>query len=134
MRDGINGIKEVQSVLTAKDFRDVLVFNHGVALFNLGYRLTGVPAAKYKAYWVALHDNINGITTTFTQRLGIGSPLSTALPYTTVALNNYNEVYLGEFTLAQYNSVLDVYLTAFNGTTAPQNTIVCDYIRIEPVL
>jgi len=122
------------SPVTGQDFRDVLVYNHGVALFNLGYRLNGMPSIKYKAYWVALHDNINGSTATFTQKLGIGTATSTALPYITVNLNNYNEVYLGEFQLPTYNPTLMVYLTAFNGTAAIANTIVCDYIRLEPVL
>ena len=93
-----------------------------------------MPSIKYKAYWVALHDNINGSILTFTQKLGIGTPTSTALPYITVNLDNYSEVYLGEFPLATYTPTLMVYLTAFNGTAAIANTIVCDYIRLVPVL
>ncbi|MDB5193455.1 MAG: fasciclin protein [Segetibacter sp.] len=120
--------------VTGKNFRDVLVYNHGLALFNLNYRLTNVPALKFKAYWVALHDNINSSTATFTQKLGIGTPTSPLLPYITVTLNNYNEVYLGEFTLTTYNRILDIYLTAANSTSATANPIVCDYIRLEPVL
>jgi uncharacterized surface protein with fasciclin (FAS1) repeats len=120
--------------LTGQDFRDVLVYNHGLALFNLNYRLTDVPALKFKAYWVALNDNINNNNLTFTQKLGIGSATSTTLPYVTVNLNDYNEIYLGEFTLPTYNALLDIFLTAANSTTATANPIVCDYIKLVPVL
>ncbi|HMP92376.1 MAG TPA: fasciclin domain-containing protein, partial [Phnomibacter sp.] len=41
---------------TGRAYRDVLVQNHGVALFNLGYNLRDLPAMKYKAYWVAVND------------------------------------------------------------------------------
>ncbi|MBC7889743.1 MAG: fasciclin domain-containing protein [Ferruginibacter sp.] len=133
-RRGNTYFRDRFSPVTGKDFRDVLVFRHGLALFNLNYRLNGVPALKYKAYWVAVHDNINGLTTTFTQKLGIGSATSAVLPYITVALNNFNEVYLGEFNLTTYNPVLDIYLTAANNTAEATNPIVCDYIRLEPVL
>ncbi len=115
--------------VTNKDFRDVLVFNHGTALFNINYRLNNVYSTKYKAYWVALNDFQ---TTTFTQKLGIGTAASTTLGYTTVAVNNYNEVYIGEFTLAQYQSFLDIYLVAANTTAAATNALACDYIRLEP--
>ncbi|AXY75951.1 fasciclin domain-containing protein [Paraflavitalea soli] len=133
-RRGNTYFREKYNPVTGYDFRDVLVYNHGVALFNLGYRLSGMPSIKYKAYWVAVHDNINGSTATFTQKLGIGTATSTLLPYVTVNLNNYNEVYLGEFPLTVYNPTLMIYLTAFNGTAAIANTLVCDYIRLVPVL
>ncbi len=120
--------------VTAADFRDVLVFGHGLAQFYLGYRLQNVPSLKFKAYWVAVHDNINSNTGTFRQLLGIGTPLSTSLPYTTVAVNNFNEVYLGEFTLATYSPFLNVHLTADNSTNNDANKITVDYIRLEPVL
>jgi uncharacterized surface protein with fasciclin (FAS1) repeats len=126
--------REKYNPVTGYDFRDVLVYNHGVATFNLGYRLNGMPSMKYKAYWVAVHDNINGMTGTFTQKLGIGTATATTLPYITVTVNNYNEVYLGEFTLTTYRPMLMIYLTAANSTSATANPIVCDYIRLEPVL
>lgn len=132
-RRGNTFFRDRHNPVTGKDFRDVLVYNHGVATFNLGYRLEGVPALKYKAYWVALHDNINAITGTFQQKVGIGTATSAMLPYITVNVNNFNEVYLGEFTLPVYNPTLMVYLTAANSTTATANPIVCDYIRLEPV-
>lgn len=122
-RDRFNGI-------TGADFKDVLVFNHGVALFNLNYRITAVNSVKYRAYWVAVNDFQ---TATYNQLLGIGTPTSTLLPYTPVTANNYNEVLLGEFTITKYNPFLDIYLTAANSTAAAVNPIVCDYIKLVPV-
>jgi fasciclin domain-containing protein len=133
-RSGNTYIRERYNPVTGKDFRDVLVFNHGNAQYYLGYRLTNVPAMKYKAYWVALHDNINNNTGTYKQLLGIETPLGTKLPYTTVSPNNYNEVYLGEFTLPLFNATLNIYLTADNSTNSDLNKITVDYIRLEPVL
>ncbi|MGB8193671.1 MAG: fasciclin domain-containing protein, partial [Chitinophagaceae bacterium] len=67
--------------VTQADFTDVLVFNHDIAQFYLGYRLRNVPSMKFKAYWVAVHDNINANTGTFRQMLGIGTFAATTLPY-----------------------------------------------------
>ena len=120
--------------VTNSDFRDVLVFGHGVAQFYLGYRLRNVPALKFKAYWVSLHDNINSNTGTFRQQLAIGTPTASTLPLITVSPNNYNEVYLGEFTLTSFRPVFDVHLTADNSTNSDANKITVDYIRLEPVL
>lgn len=120
--------------VTGKDFRDVLVFGHGVAQFSLGYRLRNVPNMKFKAYWVALHDNVNNNTGTFRQMLGIDNPTATTLPYITVSPNNFNEVYIGEFTVSSFRPFLDIYLTADNSTNSDANKITADYIRLEPVL
>jgi uncharacterized surface protein with fasciclin (FAS1) repeats len=119
------------NTVTGKDFRDVLVLGHGVALFNIRYQISEMPALKYKAYWVALNDFQ---TATFTQKLGIGAPTSTTFAYTTVPLNNFNEVYIGEFTNARYWPTYDIYLTAANSTTSAANPLVCDYIKLVPGL
>jgi len=130
-RRGNTYFRDRFSPVANKDFRDVLVFNHGLALFNINYRISNVYSTKYKAYWVAVNDFQ---TAAFTQKLGIGIPTSATLPYTSVTANNFNEVYIGEFTISSYQSFLDIYLTAANSGTAAVNPIVCDYIRLVPVL
>jgi uncharacterized surface protein with fasciclin (FAS1) repeats len=115
--------------VTGKDFRDILVFGHGVALFNINYRISNVYSMKYKAYWVAVNDFQ---TASFNQKLAIGSPTSATFAYTAVPSNNYNEVYIGEFTLATYQNFLDLYLVAANSTTTAVNPLVCDYIKLVP--
>jgi hypothetical protein len=127
-------IRDRVNLLTGKDFRDVLVFGHGVAEYYLGYRLANVPALRYKAYWVALHDDINNNTGTFKQKLGIGTPTAPDIPYITVSHNTYKEVELGEFTIKAFKPTLDIYLTADNNTNSDLNKITVDYIRLEPVL
>jgi uncharacterized surface protein with fasciclin (FAS1) repeats len=123
--------RDRSNTVTGQDFRDVLVLGHGVALFNIRYQISEMPKIKYKAYWVALNDFQ---TATFTQKLGIGTATSTTFGYTTVALNNYNEVYIGEFTNARYWPTYDIFLTAANSTTAAANPLVCDYIKLVPGL
>ncbi|MGB3007617.1 MAG: fasciclin domain-containing protein [Chitinophagaceae bacterium] len=130
-RRGNTYFRDRFNTVTGKDFRDVLVLGHGVALFNIRYQISEMPAVKYKAYWVALNDFQ---TATFTQKLAIGNPTSAIFPYTTVALSNYNEVYIGEFTNARYWPRYDIYLTAANSTTAAVNPLVCDYIKLVPGL
>lgn len=118
-----------------KQFRDVVVYDHNVAQFYLGYTLTSVPALKYKAYWVAVNDNINGNTGTFKQLLGIGEFNNTSrLPYTVVVPENYNEVLLGEFTLTDFKPKLNVFLTSENNSSNDfSNTMTLDYVRLVPV-
>jgi hypothetical protein len=133
-RSSVTYLRDRFNQVTGKDFRDVLVFDHNTPEFYLGYRLTNMPSMKYKAYWVALHDNINNNTGTFRQLLGIENPTDTRLPYITVSPKNYNEVYLGEFQLKDFKPSLNVYLTADNNTNDDLNKITVDYIRLEPVL
>jgi uncharacterized surface protein with fasciclin (FAS1) repeats len=118
--------------LTQKDFRDVLIENHGVSLFNINYRVSNMySGVKYKASWVALNDFQ---TQTFNQRLAVGTPTSATMPYVTVAVNNYNEVPIGDFTLPAFQNNLDLYLVSANSTTRTANPLVCDYIRLVPDL
>ncbi|WP_207495863.1 fasciclin domain-containing protein [Aridibaculum aurantiacum] len=133
-RAGNTYFRDKMNPVTGRQFRDVLVYQHGLALFNLGYNVRNVPSLKYKAYWVALNDNINGITGVFKQKIGIGTATSTILPYVNVNPNVYDEVYLGEFTLTSFQPLLQVFLTADNSTNASLNLIVLDYVRFEPVL
>ncbi|HEX6431112.1 MAG TPA: fasciclin domain-containing protein [Niastella sp.] len=126
-------IRERFNQITGKDFRDVLVFGHGTVEYYLGYELRNVPSLKYRAYWVALHDNINSNTGTFRQKLGIEFPLAPDIPYITVLLNNYKEVDLGVFTVTSFKPLLNIYLTADNNTNSDLNKITVDYIRLEPV-
>ncbi len=130
-RRGNTYFRDRNNTITGKDFRDVLVLGHGVALFNLRYELNEMPKVKYKAYWTAVNDFQ---AATFTQKLGVGTATSTVFGYTSVVANNHNEVYIGEFTNTRYWPKYNVYLTAANSTTAAVNPLVCDYIRLVPGL
>ena len=117
--------------LSGLDYKDVLVLNHGVALFNIRYDLPEIPSIKYKAYWVAVNDFQ---TATFTQKLGIGIAASTTFPYTTVDVKKLDEIYIGEFTVPKYAPVFNIFLVAANSTSAAANPLVCDYIKLVPSL
>lgn len=130
-RRGNTYFRERYNPVTGKDFRDVEVFNHGVALFNIRYQVEEIPSIKYKAYWVAVNDFQ---TAAFNQRLAPGIATATTFPYVAVPVSNFNEVYLGEVTLAQYQPVYNFYLVAANSTTAAVNPLVCDYIKLVPSL
>ena len=125
-RRGNTYFRDRVNTLTGKDFRDLLVLGHGVTAFNVRYELAEVPSIKYKAYWMAYNDFQ---TATYTQRLAIGSTASATFALTNIVALNFNEIYLGEFTMAQYAPLYNVYLVA-NGT----NPIVCDYIKLVPSL
>jgi hypothetical protein len=138
-RRGNTYFRDRYNPLTGKVFRDVNVYNHGVAFFNINYRVNDVFSnVKYRAYWVALNDFNGNPPATFSQKLAFGTynantfTLQNANGYTTVPANIFNEVLLGETTLPVYQPVLNVYLTSANSTTAATNPIVCDYIRLEP--
>jgi uncharacterized surface protein with fasciclin (FAS1) repeats len=126
-------VRDKSDSATGRIFRDLLVYNHGLAQFNLRYRLAEIPSLKYRVYWMALHDNINGLTTTFAQKIGVDSFNSPLPAYVTVPLNTYAEQPAGEFTLSNFRPTFNLYLTAANSTAAAANPIVCNYIRLEPV-
>ena len=135
-RRGNTFFRDRYNPLTGQNFRDVNVFNHGTALFNLNYRVSNVfGGVKYKAYWVALNDFQSAA---FSQKLAFETPtantftLQNANGYTVVNPAEFAEVYLGETTLATYQSALDIFLTAANSGTAAVNPLVCDYIRLVP--
>jgi hypothetical protein len=117
--------------LTGLDFKDILVYGHGVATFNINYRIFNVYSMKYKVYWVALND-FNFTSPYFSQKLSIGDSTFANFNYTQVSPNVYSEVYLGEYTNPGYLDFLDLWLVAANNTTAATDPIVCDYIRLEP--
>lgn len=121
-------------------FKDVMIQNHGVSLLSVNYKLPYLLSTSYDVYWRAVNDIQANV---FQQRLailGMGFlnelgqtqfPELRSFPYTNVALRNYNEVYLGEFKLAQLQQAwarLTGAATTANGT----NTLVLDYIRLVP--
>jgi len=127
--------REMLDSIPGRRFVDLVAYNHGLALFNFRYNVNGlVGRQKYRVYWVAVNNSINGITTPFTQKLGIDTATSVKFfGYTTVPMFNYKEQLIGEFTLPEFRNNTNVFLTAANTTVAGTNAITCDYIRFEPV-
>lgn len=126
-------------------FTDIMVQNHGVSSLEIRYRTPRMYSTTYDVYWRALNDIQSNV---FQQQVGIfefDTRPSEAdpdllvraqihqFPYTNVERNDYNEVYLGEFDLADYNRIVPV-LRAMGTTANGNNTLVLDYLRFVPKL
>ena len=110
-------IREKVNPTTNVSFTDLGVAGHGITGFWVRYRVTGVPAAKYKVSWVAENDPIkiwtasSGVVPIVSQKLTFGSPTATtSLAPATFTDGNYNEVLLGEITICIYGVFTQKYL------------------------
>jgi uncharacterized surface protein with fasciclin (FAS1) repeats len=119
---------------TNANFREIYFYNHGTASYWIHY-LPTVNAVTYKVYWVAVRDfNTTGTITYFTQRVAfVTTALLPAFPYKQVDILNYNEVYLGDYTVTTYG-VLDTFLVSATTTGNGTNSLVLDYIKMVPVI
>jgi hypothetical protein len=120
---------------TNANFREIYFYNHGTASYWIHY-LPTVNAVTYKVYWVAVRD-FNTATTPlvmFSQRVAfVTTALLPAFPYKQVDILNYNEVYLGDYTVTTYG-VLDTFLVSATTTENGTNSLVLDYIKMVPVI
>lgn len=114
---------------TGAIFRDVYMYNYGVASYWLRYgaRLNSVA---YRVYWVSVNDVQTG---TYPMRVAFDDPAVTTIPYTTVPLISYNEQYVGDYNNVRYG-MHNVYLVGNSVTTNGSNTILLDYIKLVPIL
>ena len=116
--------------VTGLEFRDIYMQNYNFANYWIRYLLRNVPSMRYNAYWVAVND----VQTTplWQQRLGIDNT-TTTLPAVTVAYQNYSEVSLGQFTIANFKNV-DLFVLGPTGasSTGGANSITLDYIKLVP--
>ncbi|PRD54250.1 fasciclin domain-containing protein [Sphingobacterium gobiense] len=126
-------------------FTDIMVQNHGVSSLQVAYQTPRMYSTTYDVYWRALNDVQANV---FQQQVGIfefdtrpseENPDQEVresiyvFPYTNVEQNNYSEVYLGEFHLADYNRIVPI-LRAMGTATHGENTLVLDYLRFVPKL
>lgn len=122
-------------------FSDLFMEKQGIASYWFRYPVS-LAAGTYKVYWRAVNDFQTG---TFPMMLALNHHIDTTfadpkniaydqtLPYTTVELLNYNDVYIGDFTVPKHG-LEDLFLIGNNVTSSGKNTIVCDYIKLVPVL
>ncbi|WP_205499779.1 fasciclin domain-containing protein [Rufibacter psychrotolerans] len=115
---------------TGQLFNDIYIFNHKVPLFHVKYQLANVYSGTYKVYWVAPNDVQ---TVKFKQRFAVNDPASEHFPETEVALDNFKEVYVGEFTVDQLGN-LDLYIVGADNGVDQTNSISLDYFRLVPQL
>ena len=119
---------------TNADFRELYFFNTGRASYWVKYQPT-VLSTTYKVYWMAVRDfNTTGTLVMFSQRLAFGTTaLLPAFPYKPVAILNYDEVYLGDYTVTSYGK-MDTFLVGATSTGNGTNSLVLDYIKMVPVI
>ena len=117
---------------TGVDFKDILITGYNFSNYWVRYQVNRMNTMRYNAYWVAVNDFQT--TPTWNQRLGIDSTNSTTnLPAVTVTYQNYNEVFLGQFTINNYRS-MNLFVIGPNvaSTNATLNVISLDYIKLVP--
>ena len=123
-------------------YKDIKVQNPGAALPIVKYVAKDFYSTKYKVYWRAINEQTN----VFTQQLSINGnsavvnnitvPTDTifTFPYISIALLNYTEEYLGEFTLNKAQDLNHIILIGANTATNGNNSLVLDYLKFVPVL
>ncbi|WP_163408531.1 fasciclin domain-containing protein [Flavobacterium ajazii] len=124
-------------------FKDVMVYNSGVSLFQLNYRATDLFSITYKVYWRAVNiNNYSSNATVFQQRLAVGRVFRDGIEYPNevikdfglknVEIGVYDDVYLGEFTLTNAQDIDRITLYGANTTTVGNNTMILDYLKFVP--
>jgi hypothetical protein len=138
---GNNGTRSTitrRNPYTNKDFREIYFYNTGISSYWIRYQPT-LNTSTYKVYWVAVRDfNTTAVPpavpTMFSQRIAFGTTaLMPAFPYKQVDILNYNEVYLGDYTVNSYGR-MDTFLVGAANTTNGSNSLVLDYIKLVPVI
>jgi len=114
----------------ASNGRDLLARGHATASFHITYHVPQAHSTKYKIYWRAVNDNY--IPRDNEQRLAINAITNSTFPYRWVVRQTYDEVYLGEHKVDVHGK-LSLLVTSASVTNNDWNTIVLDYIRLEPV-
>jgi hypothetical protein len=119
-------------------FRDIQVYNHAQAEFFVQYAQPNVHSTKYDVYVRAVSGTAGDPQqTVFTQRFGtpnVTDSKITDVKFTQVVpLRRYNEVYLGQYTKAEFGT-LEWRLLAANNAGVNINTLILDYLRFVPVL
>lgn len=131
--NGISGSSSFVSVRPrswASGGRDVLVRGHGTASFHLIYNVPQAHSVKYRVYWRAVNDNY--IPRDNEQRIAINDITNSTFGYRWVQRNTFEEVLIGEYEVDLHGN-LNLLLTSASVTNNDWNTMVLDYIRLEPV-
>ncbi|MFD2832804.1 fasciclin domain-containing protein [Gramella sp. AN32] len=123
-------------------FRDIEIYGHGVPEFEIKYRAPQLYSTTYKVYWRAVND----FEGSFWQHLRIGGGTYISENGTVTQIDpikefgdqevvpfNYDEVYLGEFTLEEAGDV-DLALVAANTGTSRWNALTLDYLVLVPII
>ena len=100
------------------------------AQFWAGYPIQNLNSATYKVYIRAINDS----KLVFNEMISFNGPYTGTIPYFPVALNNYAEVYLGNYTNSKYGYNSMFVVGANVSSTTGLNSITFDYIKLVPIL
>ena len=127
---------------SGQDYEDIEVRNHGIPRFTINYHSPQLFSTTYKVYWRAIND----FEATFKQHVRIGGGTEVAedgtvtiidpvaeFASTDVTPDNYNEVYIGDFTLENARDLM-IYLIAENTGSDAQNPLTLDYLKLVPIV
>lgn len=123
-------------------FNDIYVYDPTIAYCMLQYNAKDLYSTTYKVYWRAVNDFQTNV---FQQRLIVGNVIdenNTFYPtqsikdfgYVDVPLLNYEEVYLGDFTLDEAGNIDLISLVGQSTTTKANNSLTLDYLKFVPVI
>jgi len=125
-------------------FEDLVARNHGVAQFSIHYEASKLYSTTYRVYWRAVND----FEGSFWQGLRIGGRYEAMedeegvelvdvianYPPMEVPPNNYEEVFVGEFTLERAGDINMISLVAENNSSDRWNPLSLDYLRLVPII
>ncbi|GEC70984.1 Uncaracterized surface protein containing fasciclin (FAS1) repeats [Flavobacterium flevense] len=124
-------------------FQDIFVQNPGSPLPWITYNAKDFYSTTYKVYWRAINDIQTNV---FQQRLliygksevvndaTVFSQTIALFPYMNVELDNYEEVFIGEFTLGEAQDIDFISLVGANTGTNGNNSLTLDYLKFIPVI
>jgi uncharacterized surface protein with fasciclin (FAS1) repeats len=123
-----------------KVFNDIYITGNSInslpALYWANYQINNANTLTYRVSYRAINDG-GGLATpvVFSQQLNFTAPYANTFPYTPVAILNYNEVYLGTYTINKYGylSIYAVGNTQSGTSSIGLNSITLDYIKLTPI-
>lgn len=127
---------------SGKYYEDIEVRNHGVPRFTINYHSPQLFSTTYKVYWRAIND----FEGSFWQHVRIGGGTQVAEDGTVTQIDpvaeydphevppyNYDEVYVGDFTLEEARDLM-ISLVAENTGSDRWNPLTLDYLKLVPIV
>ncbi|AVR45607.1 hypothetical protein C7S20_10215 [Christiangramia fulva] len=128
---------------SGNEFQDIEVRNHGVPRFSIYYNAKNLYSTTYRVYWRAIND----FEGSFWQHIRIGGHFEVdefgnqyvadpIVEYDSKEIPpyDYNEEYVGEFTLEYAGDLELISLIAENTGSNRWNPLTLDYIKLVPVV
>ncbi len=118
-------------------FNDIYITGNAIntipALYYAAYQVFNANTITYRVTLRAINDGGGSTSTSsFPEQLSFGSRFAATFPYTTINYLNYNEVYIGTYTVNKYG-YLPIYVIGNNSTAKASNSVTVNYIKLTPI-